>query len=62
MSSQDFAYEAFTLSGCTSLYILLSLLTLIHGPSTPDLSGLGFLPFRSPLLGESLLFSFPPGT
>ena len=31
-------------------------------PPPSLLSGFGLLPFRSPLLGESLLFSFPPGT
>ncbi len=31
-------------------------------PPPSLLSGFSLLPFRSPLLGESLLFSFPPGT
>ena len=31
-------------------------------PARPEPRGFGLLPVRSPLLGESLLFSFPPGT
>ena len=37
----------------------------IGGPTTPDVpkhGGFGLLPSRSPLLGESFLFSFPAGT
>ena len=36
----------------------------VSGPSTPDgdPSGLGLIPVRSPLLRESRLISFPPGT
>ena len=36
-----------------------------RGPTTPvrpEPHGFGLLPVRSPLLGESLLFSLPPGT
>ena len=36
-----------------------------RGPTTPvrpEPHGFGLLPGRSPLLGESRLFSFPPGT
>ena len=33
-----------------------------RGPTTPALCRFGLLRFRSPLLTESLLFSFPPGT
>ena len=33
-----------------------------RGPTTPALCRCGLLRFRSPLLTESLLFSFPPGT
>lgn len=32
------------------------------GPTTPTQSRFGLIPVRSPLLRESLLFSFPPGT
>ena len=31
-------------------------------PAAPRRPGFGLVPFRSPLLGESLLFSFPPPT
>ena len=31
-------------------------------PAAPERHGFGLLPVRSPLLGESLLFSFPAGT
>ena len=33
-----------------------------HDPKGPKSLGLGYAPFRSPLLGGSLLISFPPGT
>ena len=33
-----------------------------RGPTTPMLDRFGLFPFRSPLLRESLLFSFPPAT
>ena len=36
-----------------------------RGPTTPDgpePDGFGLVPVRSPLLGESRLFSFPAGT
>ena len=35
---------------------------LLRGPTTPAQRWFGLLRFRSPLLTESLLFSFPPGT
>ena len=38
---------------------------LSRAPTTPDVpehGGFGLLPVRSPLLGESQLFSLPPGT
>lgn len=38
------------------------LLITCHGPTTPSQRRFGLLRFRSPLLSESLLFSFPPGT
>ncbi len=58
----DSGYGALTLCGRPSHAVLLSLLVLFCGPSTPALCRFGLLPFRSPLLGKSLLFSFPPGT
>ena len=44
---------------------LRALLPLVAGPTTPRAPRrprFGLFPFRSPLLGESLLFSFPPPT
>ena len=38
------------------------LLLLSQNPFNPISRWFGLLPFRSPLLGESLLFSSPPGT
>ena len=38
------------------------LLNVVLQPRNSTLSRFGLFPFRSPLLGESLLFSFPPGT
>ena len=38
------------------------MITVIDGPTTPHRMWFGLFPFRSPLLGESLLFSFPAGT
>jgi hypothetical protein len=72
-----FAYGTFTLSGVSSqilrLYIFLSRAScswLRLLPATPVRQRLhpftpnwfGLLPFRSPLLRESLSISFPPGT
>ncbi len=72
-----FAYGTFTLSGLTSQSIRLyklpsraSCCRLRLLPSTPvrqrqhpfTPNWFGLLPFRSPLLRESLLISFPPGT
>ena len=36
--------------------------TRANAPAYPDLSRFGLLPLRSPLLRESRLISFPPGT
>jgi len=49
------------LSSALPLYSLL----VYRGPTTPDVPKhvwFRLFPFRSPLLRESLLFSFPPGT
>ena len=48
----------------TSLLIGNSLALNQTGPTTPPCKhdGLGYIRVRSPLLAESLLFSFPPGT
>ena len=58
----DFDYRACTSFGWPFNAIRLSSFVLCCGPSTPALSRFGLLPFRSPLLGESFLFSFPAGT
>ena len=54
-------YGACTLFGWPFNAILLGQFLLCHGPSTP-IARFGLLPLRSPLLWESLLFSFPAGT
>ena len=48
----------------TELSISFDYLRLLprRGPTTPVRDWFGLLRFRSPLLSESLLFSFPPGT
>ena len=48
----------------TNLLIGNSLVLHQTGPTTPPCKhdGLGYVRVRSPLLAESLLFSFPPGT
>lgn len=43
-----------------SIYLLL--LNAVLQPPTGTPVEFGLIPFRSPLLRESLLFSFPPGT
>jgi len=61
---QDFAHGPITLSGAP-FQVSCAILQLIpcRGPATPaPRRWFGLLPVRSPLLGESLLFSFPPGT
>ena len=57
----SFAYGHLTLFVSAFQQIRLDLLWLYGGPTTP-LARFGLLPFRSPLLGKSLLFSFPPAT
>ena len=45
--------------------LLFSCIYVCRGPTTPSVpkhNGFGLVPVRSPLLGESLLFSFPAGT
>ena len=77
-SPTRFGYGALTLSGCTFQYTRLRVrfLTPPHicncaktVPQPPRCNGgsltqrgFGLFPFRSPLLGESRLISFPPGT
>ena len=57
-------YRAFTLYCSSSHKILLNSQRLIVGPTTPRIRNprFGLFPFRSPLLGESLLISLPPLT
>ena len=61
-----FAYGTLTLCGRTFQYRSAMLrLAVRRGPTTPGRvtpSGFGLFPFRSPLLWESRLISFPPGT
>ena len=73
-----FGYGAFTLSGCTFQCTRLRKRFLTpphvrnHAKTVPQpprcngcsltQRGFGLFPFRSPLLGESRLISFPPGT
>jgi hypothetical protein len=58
-------YGTFTLYGQIFQIILLPVLPSMTQPTTPVMPEhhrFGLFPFRSPLLWESLLFSFPPGT
>ena len=61
---QDFTYRAITVSGQTFQTVPLSIRIPYRGPATPlrKRNGLGIIPVRSPLLRESLLFSFPQAT
>ena len=61
----DFGYGPFTLCGSTFQYFLLSVsIKFVGGPTTPVNAlrhcRFGLLCVRSPLLAQSLLFSFPP--
>ena len=56
-----FAYGHFTLFVPAFQQVQLTFPSISCGPTTP-LAWFGLLPFRSPLLGKSLLFSFPPAT
>ena len=64
-------WSAFRVRGCHPLrpafpgVFPYALFVLDAGPTTPGAPrrpGFGLAPFRSPLLGGSLLFSFPPAT
>ena len=62
-----FGYGPFTLYGSVFQHFLLTLrCAFIGGPTTPAGAlphrRFGLLRVRSPLLAQSLLFSFPPGT
>jgi hypothetical protein len=61
----SYVYRSFTFYGSAFQKILLGIYALYCGPTTPTLPKqywFRLIPFRSPLLRESLLFSFPPGT
>ena len=61
-----FAYRIVTFSDETFQTLLLHLKVPYYGPTTPHMHKVhmrfGLVPGRSPLLGESLLFSLPGGT
>ena len=57
-----FKYRACTFYGRPFNAVLLIVWVPHRGPTTPTRSWFGLFPFRSPLLRESLLFSFPPAT
>ena len=61
---KDFAYGALTLYGPPFQTARLSsqVLNAAPQPRRSSLRRFGLFRFRSPLLAESLLFSFPPGT
>ena len=61
---QGFAYGPITHYGGTFQILLLPLRIPLSGPYNPRIrrSGFGLFRVRSPLLAESLLISFPPGT
>ena len=64
-SNQYYVYKAFTPYGPTFQMVPLPLILVCRSPTTPYLpkqTWFGLLPFRSPLLRESLLFYSPPLT
>ena len=63
--SSNFAYGAITLCGRPFQTVPLSDAIPCRSPTTPRgiaSPWFGLIPVRSPLLGESRLISFPPGT
>ena len=61
--SSVFVYRACTFfGGAFNLLLLTSFINRIVVLLPQRFRWFGLLPFRSPLLRESLLFSFPPGT
>lgn len=65
MLHKRFEYETVTLCGRSFQNVPLHLILQQRGPTTPIMQKhhrFGLLPVRSPLLRESLLFSFPVGT
>ena len=64
-ASDACAYGAFTLYGPAVRPVPLRIFLAIsrsYNPLRPEPQGFGLFPGRSPLLGESLLFSLPTGT
>ena len=63
-SHRSFDYETFTLCGVASQPLRLPLWVPYRAPHDPGprMNRFRLFPFRSPLLGESLLLSFPLGT
>ena len=62
---RTYKYAAFMLYGRSFQTVLLHSVIVCRCPTTPTLPGqgwFGLFPVRSPLLRESLLFSFPTGT
>ena len=61
---QDFAYRTITVYGRAFQLLLLSLINPTSGPHNPTIHvpWFGLFRFRSPLLTESQLISFPAGT
>jgi hypothetical protein len=60
-----YVYGPVTLFGQSFQNVPLLIYITFGGPTTPCMPKhpwFGLFPVRSPLLGESLLFSFPPGT
>ena len=65
MLHNHFVYGGVTLCADVFQHLPLRLIVQRRGPTTPDMpehDWFGLFPVRSPLLGESLLFSLPPGT
>ena len=64
-ASSRFGYRTITVCGATFQTLPLAFILPSPGPTTPpepESRWFGLFPGRSPLLGESLLFSFPAGT
>ena len=63
--TKTYKYAPVTLCGVDFQQLLLRFMHKYRSPTTPiapKRDRFGLLPVRSPLLGESQLFSLPPGT
>ena len=61
----SYVYKTITFYGVTFQLLPLQIISPYYSPTTPTMPEhyrFGLIPFRSPLLRESLLFSLPPGT